>query len=285
MADISTIYVNNTTYNIKDATARTNINNLSGNVYTKRETDDAIQEAIDGLETGVTSVNGQTGAVTIDLSVYAPKESPTLTGTPTAPTATTGTNTQQIATTAFVNATVAAVTSGAATYKGTVNAATDISGLSTYTAGWYWFVATAGTYVGETCEVGDMIICNSNYSSSYKASDFNVIQTNIDPSVYAKTADLGDLAVKDSASGSYTPSGSVSTPTITVTPSTTTVNSITSVGTLPTWSAAVNNEVLSFSFTQGTLPTKGENTTVMTGASATASEPTFSGTAGTVTVS
>lgn len=43
-----------------------------------------------------------------DLSTYAPLASPTLTGTPTAPTATAGTNTAQIATTAFVQSAIAA---------------------------------------------------------------------------------------------------------------------------------------------------------------------------------
>ena len=46
-------------------------------------------------------------------SQYAPKESPTLTGTPKTPTAAAGTNTQQIASTAFVQAAVLALTSGA----------------------------------------------------------------------------------------------------------------------------------------------------------------------------
>ena len=41
-----------------------------------------------------------------DLSLYAPKVSPALTGVPTAPTASAGTNTTQIATTAFVNSAV-----------------------------------------------------------------------------------------------------------------------------------------------------------------------------------
>lgn len=43
----------------------------------------------------------------------APKESPELTGTPTAPTAAAGTNTQQIATTAFVAAAIAALVDSA----------------------------------------------------------------------------------------------------------------------------------------------------------------------------
>lgn len=87
----------------------------------------------------------------------------------------------------------------------------------------------------------------------------------------------------------YTPAGTVSQPTTTVTPNTTTVNSITAVGTLPTctlptWTGTVANENLTIgwsagSFTQGTLPTKGSNTTVVTGIkSAVTSQPTFTGT-------
>jgi hypothetical protein len=41
-------------------------------------------------------------ATTASLSTYAPLDSPTLTGTPAAPTASVGTSTTQIATTAFV---------------------------------------------------------------------------------------------------------------------------------------------------------------------------------------
>ena len=94
---------------------------------------------------------------------------------------------------------------------------------------------------------------------------------------------FGDLAFKNSASGSYTPAGTVGAPTITVTgDSTGTVNSITDVGTLP--SLTVANEVLTFS--PGTLPTKGSDTTVVTATGTiTASAPTFTGTADTITVS
>ena len=49
-------------------------------------------------------------AVTDDLSSYATKASPALTGIPTAPTASSGTNTTQIATTAFVQTEIAAAT-------------------------------------------------------------------------------------------------------------------------------------------------------------------------------
>ncbi|MEP7337066.1 MAG: hypothetical protein ABI977_04930, partial [Acidobacteriota bacterium] len=53
-----------------------------------------------------------------DLALLAPKASPALTGTPTAPTAAGGTNTTQIATTAFVQAAVAGGTAGVASFNG-----------------------------------------------------------------------------------------------------------------------------------------------------------------------
>lgn len=88
---------------------------------------------------------------------------------------------------------------------------------------------------------------------------------------------LGALAYKNSASGSYTPAGTVSVTEGADT--TTTVNSITAVGTLP--SMTVSGETLVFD--PGTLPTKGDNTTVVT-ASGTRTAA-FTGTAATVTVS
>lgn len=97
-----------------------------------------------------------------------------------------------------------------------------------------------------------------------------------------------------SGSCSVTATGSVSTPTISVKTagSTTTVNSITSVGTLPSATMptyTVANEVLTItagSFSAGTLPTKGANTTVKTGdAVYQSSQPTFTGTAATGTIS
>ena len=93
---------------------------------------------------------------------------------------------------------------------------------------------------------------------------------------------FGSLAFKNSASGSFTPQGSVAAPTISVTgDSTGTVNSITNVGTLPSFT--VSGEVLTFN--AGTLPTKGSDQTVVTNTGTiSASAPAFTGTAGTVTV-
>jgi hypothetical protein len=66
----------------------------------------ATKQYVDG-RSGVTSVAGRTGAVTLavaDVSGAAPLASPALTGTPTAPTPSTADNTTKIATTAYVQA-------------------------------------------------------------------------------------------------------------------------------------------------------------------------------------
>ena len=86
---------------------------------------------------------------------------------------------------------------------------------------------------------------------------------------------LGDLAGKDSASGSITPSGSISVSQ--GTDATETLTTITAAGTLPSFS--VDEEVLIFN--AGVLPTT-ENKTVVT-ASGTRTA-TFTGTEDTVTV-
>lgn len=110
-------------------------------------------------------------------NTYAPKASPALTGTPTAPTASAGTNTTQIATTAFVTSAVQTAITGAAAFQGT--APTSFAPTN-YKKGYYWVIGTAGTYAGQVCEPGDMIFAVKDYASAYAASDFNVIQTNLD---------------------------------------------------------------------------------------------------------
>ena len=101
------------------------------------------------------------------------------TGTPTAPTAAAGTNTTQIATTAFVTSAIATASAGLASFQGTVSAASTITGAA-YKKGWYWVVGTAGTYVGQVCEAGDMIFAVKDKGSAYAASDFSVVQNNMD---------------------------------------------------------------------------------------------------------
>lgn len=145
---------------------------------------------------------------------------------------------------------------------------------------------------------------------------------------FGSTGSLKALAFKESASGSVTPSGTVSKPTftgtagtvsvtgnvfvddatietsvasygpngynlmqlgpgskeinldthvsggsVTTTPTTANIKQVKSVGTLPKFSATVNNETLSFNFNAGSLPTT-TNTSVVTGVTSKLTNPT-----------
>ena len=91
---------------------------------------------------------------------------------------------------------------------------------------------------------------------------------------------FGALAFKSSASGSYTPAG-----TVTVTDgadTTATVAPFGSAGTLPAATWTVSGETATFAFDAGTLPAAGTDVTVVTASGARTAS--FSGTAATITV-
>ena len=148
------------------------------------------------------SVTTLSNSTTTALNLKAPLDSPKLTGTPTAPTANAGTNNTQIATTAFVGTAVSNAIAGVADaliYKGTVS---QNGGLpAKHEKGWTYKVAAAGTYVGKTCEVGDMIICNTDGTSANN-SHWDVIQTNIDGAVTGPSSSVDNrVAVFNGATG------------------------------------------------------------------------------------
>lgn len=152
--------------------------------------------------------------LTTDLNSKAPIDSPAFTGTPTGPTAATGTDTTQLATTAFVNAEIAAKMgeSDAMVYKGTIaGGSTSGYGALTPTAnkGWTYKVTTAGKIDGVAVEVGDMLICNTDNTAAATASNYSTIkanwdfiQTNIDGAVVGPaSATDAHVAVFDGATG------------------------------------------------------------------------------------
>lgn len=99
---------------------------------------------------------------------------------------------------------------------------------------------------------------------------------------------LGDLATKDNASGTFTPQGTVSQPTISVATAGTTETFATSVDTAAPGATAPSNAITYYSVSNEVLSLYqiGYSTdTAKTGdASYNASAPTFTGTQGTVTV-
>lgn len=168
--------------------------------------------------------------------------------------------------------------SGAMTYLGTTTTAiSDGSATNPITIG--------GKSV--TVVAGDVVI--------YGNSEYVWADTEGCWREFGSTGSLKALAFKDSASGSYTPAGEVSAPTVSVSVNTTSVKPFGSAGTLPTctlpqMTATVSGETLTLgwtagSFDAGTLPSAGTTTTVATGIkSATATAPKFTGTASDITV-
>lgn len=135
----------------------------------------------------------------------APLASPALTGTPTAPTAAQGTNTTQVATTAFVTSEIAAkiVAAQAMVFKGTLGTspATVQALPDAHNAGDTYAVATAGTYAGQACEVGDLVLCVATGSAASNA-DWAVLQKNIDGAVTGPASAVdGQVAVFDQSTG------------------------------------------------------------------------------------
>lgn len=110
-----------------------------------------------------------------------------LTGTPTAPTAAPGTNTTQIATTQFVTNAISSgiAAADAMVFKGTLGAGGTVEELpTTYATGWTYRVIEAGTYAGQQCEIGDLVIAlTSRSGSDNQDADWTVAQTNIDGAI------------------------------------------------------------------------------------------------------
>jgi len=99
-------------------------------------------------------------------------------------------------------------------YKGTIGSGGTVTSLPTsYSAGWTYKVITAGTYAGETCEIGDMLIAINTKSSGGVDADWNVIQTNTDGTVVGPASSTsGNFPIFTGTSGkviansSYKPS-------------------------------------------------------------------------------
>ena len=91
---------------------------------------------------------------------------------------------------------------GGVSFKG---ALTSTSGLPTvgYKAGWQYTVKEPGTYAGQSCEAGDLVLCVKNYASgSAGNSDWTVIQANIVGAVTGpSSAVTAHVAVFDGTSG------------------------------------------------------------------------------------
>ena len=174
-------------------------------------------ETFDGSAAKSISSLPPNGSASGDLTGSYPsptiKSGVNLPGSPTTTTQSTSDESTKIATTAYVKAKIDVVlaASDAMIFKGTLGTGGTITALpTTYSIGWAYKVITAGTYAGQACEVGDMLIAIVDRTGSGNANaDWVIIQTNVDGSVtasatlVANTVLLGDgsKAVKTLANG------------------------------------------------------------------------------------
>lgn len=85
-----------------------------------------------------------------------------------------------------------------------------------YKAGQKYVVAVAGTYLGQKCEVGDVILITKDYSSGTAAnSDGIVLQANIDGAVTGAASSIdGEIVVFDGATGKVIKSSKINMTTL-----------------------------------------------------------------------
>lgn len=114
-------------------------------------------------------------------------------------------------------------------FKGTVGTGGTVTQLpTTHSVGWTYRVITAGSYAGQTCEVGDLIICITDGTSANNAH-WTVAQTNVDGAVTHDAALTADRIVLGDGNGSVKSSGTAISSLATTTQLNTKVDKTTTV--------------------------------------------------------
>lgn len=91
-------------------------------------------------------------------------------------------------------------------FKGTLGTGGTVTALpATHQTGWTYRVITAGSYAGQNCEVGDLVICIADGTSANNAH-WTVAQTNVDGAVTHSAALTADNIVVGNGSGQVKPS-------------------------------------------------------------------------------
>ncbi|MGB3044531.1 MAG: hypothetical protein WBB98_15230 [Xanthobacteraceae bacterium] len=173
-------------------------------------TGDSIRDAFGKVNDNTTETYAAVASNAAALAGKAPLASPALTGTPTAPTAAASTNTTQIATTAMVQAALAAYIAAqdVLVFKGAI----DCSANPNYPAadaGHVYRVSVAGKIggsSGKNVEAGDVLTCITDSSSAGTqaavGANWIITQVNLDGAVIGPaSATDARIAVFDGTTG------------------------------------------------------------------------------------
>lgn len=138
----------------------------------------------------VSPVEDRVDAIESELdTIY---ENPTFTGTVTI-------EGDEVATQEWVNTLIGNLNNG---IPGIVDDGDNPLPSTGYKAGQMWRVAAEGTYAGQDCEIGDLIICIKNHASGASNADFMVVQANIDGAVTgADSSTDGHIVIFNGSTG------------------------------------------------------------------------------------
>lgn len=91
---------------------------------------------------------------------------------------------------------------GGVSFKGAVSSTNPLPTVA-YKSGWQYSVAEAGTYAGQSCEIGDLILCIKDYASgSANNKDWVVLQVNIVGAVTGPSSSVANrVAIFSDTSG------------------------------------------------------------------------------------
>ena len=150
-------------------------------------------KVFEDVSTSISDFESRIGTLETDIDTKAPIANPTFTGSVKI-------EGNEVATQTWVNALIGQLNSGV---PGIVDDSDNPLPSTGYKAGQSWRVSVAGTYAGQDCEVGDLIICLKNYEAEGAGNaDFMVIQANIDGAVTGPDAATdGHIVVFDGATG------------------------------------------------------------------------------------
>lgn len=150
-------------------------------------------KVFEDVSTSISDFESRIGTLETDIDTKAPIANPTFTGSVKI-------EGNEVATQTWVNALIGQLNSGV---PGIVDDSDNPLPSTGYKAGQSWRVSVAGTYAGQDCEVGDLIICLKNYEAEGAGNaDFMVIQANIDGAVTGPDAATdGHIVVFNGATG------------------------------------------------------------------------------------
>lgn len=91
-------------------------------------------------------------------------------------------------------------TADAMVYMGTVSKADDLLAEATVKRGWTYKVATAGSYAGVACKVGDLIIAKVDGTPTNDSTTWDVVPSGDDQTIVGDVSNTG-ITISDSAAG------------------------------------------------------------------------------------